>query len=126
MVKNIFHGKIILIDKTGFKYRLLSIQSDISIETFPRLLSDLEKSYRNKPYDYGRIVQKIENTLKNGGFIKNKTDFAKIIGVRNYETVYRIEKSKGYPKGKRMNTLKTAHDKLKQYFESTIVKHLPK
>ena len=59
----------------------------------PKLLSDLQT-----PYNYGCVIQEFEDTIKNQGLIKNKTDFAGIIGVRNYETLSRIEKNKGHPK----------------------------
>lgn len=120
MVKDIFHGKIIYIDKTGFKYRLLSIQKTVFSKDLISLLNDFEKSYSNEPYDYGHVVREIEDTLKKGGFIKNKTDFAKIIGIKNYETVSRIEKGKGCPKGRRQNSLKVAHYKLSQYLHNTM------
>ena len=116
MVKDIFHGKIIYIAKTGFKYKLLSMEEPSFLEVFSDLLYDFEKSYNNEPYDYGKALIEIEENLKINKLIKNKTDFAEIIGIKNYETVSRIEKGKGCPKGKRINSLKLAHQKLREYF----------
>ena len=69
MVKDIFHGKMIYIDKTGFKYKLLSVELS-SLEVFPDLLCDFEKSYNSEPYDYGKALVEIEENLKNNKIIK--------------------------------------------------------
>ena len=124
MVKDIFHGKIISINETSFKYRLLSIKNTTFPQRFSNLLKQLEKSYKNEPYDYGCIVLAIEGILKDEEFIKNKKDFAKIIGVKHYETVCRIEKGSGCPKGKRKSTLEMAYKRLSEYLENTIMKSL--
>ena len=104
-----FDGKVMIIKDSGFKYRLSSLEEsaeEVFDQKLKYLIEELKKSYSHisgmtKPY--GKILKDIRELLMKISKINNQTEFAHLIGLKNYETISRYEIDQIYIKKENQN-----------------------